>query len=281
MVAQAPPFSSAVVNRDPFYRAISQGKAKAFWRAHEKHKPAGYFSNEFKDLVISMLQLEPTHRPSISELLYHPWMQQEVASAEDIKKEFDHRNVIVTEEREKEREQRQQLRNKIVDGDPDKANRANDPPARNIDVYAEEKLGKHSFKTKMCPDIVEEQLLAYLNPSKDADKPEPFQSKENYLIKFSLGKQCKPKPAEETLTQTDNELDDELEEALESLGQVQMMMRITKLPAKTEEKKGEKEEAEESTYAVELLSDDIDQFRFNKAANELKKNCLNFAIEQD
>ena len=110
MVAQAPPFSSALVNQDPFYRAISQGKAKQFWRAHEKHKSAGYFSEEFKNLVMSMLQYEPTHRPSISELLYHPWMKQDVPTAEDINKEFTQRNVAVKEEREKEREQRRSQR---------------------------------------------------------------------------------------------------------------------------------------------------------------------------
>ena len=150
---------------------------------------------------------------------------------------------------------------------PDASNRANDPPSKLIDVYAKEKLAKHHFFTNLCPDILEKQLLTYLS---DRNEMTPIQNKENYELKFSLGKQCKAKPASETLTQTDADLEDELEEAMETLGLVQMTMRITKSPDA---------KAAENLYAVELLGKDVDQFRFDKAAVELTKNCLAFAIE--
>jgi len=112
MVAQAPPFNTAETTKDPFYRAIAQGKSAAFWRAHTKNKPNGasFFSENFKNLIISMLQHDPMHRPSISELMYHPWMQETIPSTEEIRKEFEQRAVQVAEAREKEREERREAR---------------------------------------------------------------------------------------------------------------------------------------------------------------------------
>jgi hypothetical protein len=159
----------------------------------------------------------------------------------------------------------------------DENNRANDPPRKGIDVYAKEKLTKHHFFTNLCPDILEKQLLTYLS---GRNEMEPIQNTENYELKFSLGKQSKAKPANETLTQTDAALEDELEEAMQTLGLVQMTMRITGSPENVYEVDPTKKAKEhENVYAVELLGKDVDQFRFDKAAVELKKNCLAFAIE--
>ena len=99
---------------------------------------------------------------------------------------------------------------------------------------------------------------------------EPILNKETYLLKFSLGKQFKPVPTDETLNQTDAELEDELESAMQTLGYVEMTMRIRKSPDA---------EGTENLYAVELLGEDVDQFRFDNAAADLFKNCLSFAIE--
>jgi hypothetical protein len=140
-------------------------------------------------------------------------------------------------------------------------------------VYAKEKLTKHHFFTNFPPDILEKQLLIYLS---GRNEMEPIQNKENYELKFSLGKQCKAKLAIETLTQTDAALEDELEEAMQTLDLVQMTMRITGSP---ENDYAIKKANAENVYAVELLGKDVDQFRFDKAAVELKRNCLAFAIE--
>ena len=139
---------------------------------------------------------------------------------------------------------------------------------KRINVYAIEKLAKHHIFTNLNPEILEKKLLNYLS---DRNEMEPLQNKENYELKFSLGKRCKAKPANETLTQADADLEDKLEEAMQTLGLVEMTMRITKTPDDKEA---------EILYAVEFLGkDDVDQFRFDKAAVELIKNCLAFAIE--
>ena len=47
---------------------------------HEKGKPPGYFTEEFKELITSLLQCDPRMRPSIADIIGHPWMQGELPS---------------------------------------------------------------------------------------------------------------------------------------------------------------------------------------------------------
>jgi len=49
-----PPFNSANP-QDPHYRLVAEGKADIFWQQHQKHKKAGFYSEEFKDLITNML----------------------------------------------------------------------------------------------------------------------------------------------------------------------------------------------------------------------------------
>lgn len=95
-VAQHPPFTTAQP-QDPFYRCVAANRADIFWRTHSKSKPNGeaYFSKDFKDLVQSMLQLDPAHRPSIAEINAHPWMQGSVPTREEVQQEFHGRNQLV------------------------------------------------------------------------------------------------------------------------------------------------------------------------------------------
>jgi len=89
MIAQHPPFSCAKVT-DPYYKAIAGNRADIFWANHSKNKPGGnsFFSNEFKELITCMLQLEPTHRVTIPEIMAHPWMQGPTASLDEITFQF-------------------------------------------------------------------------------------------------------------------------------------------------------------------------------------------------
>ena len=86
-----PPFNQAHPEKDPHYNLLAQGKADYFWNQHSKSKPAGFFTDEFKDLVSNMLQLNPTHRLSAADIIGHPWMQGPIAKAEDVRVEFAQR----------------------------------------------------------------------------------------------------------------------------------------------------------------------------------------------
>lgn len=50
------------------------GKTPTFWKAHQKNKPAGYFSEEFKDMINAMLSLDPNERPTMEQLMSSAWM---------------------------------------------------------------------------------------------------------------------------------------------------------------------------------------------------------------
>jgi len=78
MATGAPPFATAT-STDPFYRLLAGNRADLFWKAHCRQFPRGaaFFSNEFKDLVTSMLQMQPAARPTMRDILAHPWMQGE------------------------------------------------------------------------------------------------------------------------------------------------------------------------------------------------------------
>ena len=48
-----------------------------------------------KDLIISMLQPEPEMRPTIADILSHPWMQKSVPTKKEVYEEFKERMAVV------------------------------------------------------------------------------------------------------------------------------------------------------------------------------------------
>ncbi len=111
MVTQHPPFSKADP-ADPFYRLICANRADLFWKAHGKNKPGGmaFFTEEFMNLVTSMLQLDPTHRLSIAEVKAHPWYNGPFSTIEGIQGEFAKRKEIINKEIEVKRVQKESER---------------------------------------------------------------------------------------------------------------------------------------------------------------------------
>jgi len=100
MVAQHPPFSSATP-KDPYYKCIAANRADIFWKTHCKSKEGGvkFFSDDFKDLFEKMVALDPNARLSIDEIFAHPWLAEgDIATPEEISKEFKKRNKEVQEE---------------------------------------------------------------------------------------------------------------------------------------------------------------------------------------
>jgi serine/threonine protein kinase len=116
MVAQHPPFTTAQPN-DPFYRCLAASRADIFWRTHCKSKEEGeaFFSEDFKDLVQAMLQLDASHRPSIPEVMAHPWMQGPMPTQDQIAQEFAQRDIVVKQTLEKERKEKEAEKNRRVE----------------------------------------------------------------------------------------------------------------------------------------------------------------------
>jgi len=89
MVAGIPPFGKAVL-QDAFFKTLAGNRSDIFWAYHEKKRK---YSPEFKELITSMLQLEPGLRPSSMEIMGHPWTQGQVPSEQEITQRFANRHV--------------------------------------------------------------------------------------------------------------------------------------------------------------------------------------------
>ena len=110
ILTQRPPFASANP-QDPHYRLLAVGRAELFWQAHaEAEDGRDIYSAEFKDFFEKMMTLNPAQRPTMNDVLAHPWMQGPVPSLAEITQEFTHRKQLVDTEAHNEREQKRQQR---------------------------------------------------------------------------------------------------------------------------------------------------------------------------
>lgn len=84
-----PPFTEASSN-DQFYKMIAANRSDLFWKTHQKFADENDnpISEEFKDLISSMMQLEPLHRPSMNEIWAHPWVMGDTLTEPEIKQHF-------------------------------------------------------------------------------------------------------------------------------------------------------------------------------------------------
>ena len=88
LISKSPPFTDEASAKDPFYSLIKQNKMNKFWEAHEKTKPKGFYSKDFKSLINCMLNDKPHMRMTLSDLIAHPWMQGPIASKAEVRAEL-------------------------------------------------------------------------------------------------------------------------------------------------------------------------------------------------
>ena len=95
MFTQHPPFTRAEP-ADPFYRLLCANRADLFWKAHSKNKPEGFFTEEFKTLITSMLSFDPSLRPSMEDIKAHDWVtNSNIANLEEIQSLFIERKKLI------------------------------------------------------------------------------------------------------------------------------------------------------------------------------------------
>lgn len=89
MVTSTRPFDKPL-KKDDFYKPIWEMRSDMFWKMHEKIKPEvfGSISEDLKDLIVGLLQYNPVHRLSLSEIINHKWLQGPVSSKEEIYWDF-------------------------------------------------------------------------------------------------------------------------------------------------------------------------------------------------
>ena len=112
MFTQHPPFSRAEPT-DPFYRLLCANRADLFWKAHAKNKPGNmaFFPENFRNMITAMLQYDPAARPSMADIIAHPWVREgEVATLEEIHADFAKRKAAIDHENEVKRQQKEAQR---------------------------------------------------------------------------------------------------------------------------------------------------------------------------
>ena len=75
MVTMRPPFKAATME-DKQYKLLVSGFWETFWQRHAKWQGVdiSYYDEDFMSLVTGMLMSNPAQRPSIHEVLQHPWV---------------------------------------------------------------------------------------------------------------------------------------------------------------------------------------------------------------
>lgn len=90
LVFQRPPFLQARLN-DKFYKLIHKNKLDLFWKAHCNGDDE-LVSGEFKDLISSLFCPNPDKRPTLEQIIKHPWITDgETPSPEEFKQEMESR----------------------------------------------------------------------------------------------------------------------------------------------------------------------------------------------
>ena len=84
MITQCQPFSEAKTN-DKYYKFIAGNKINNYFKVFEKFAS---MSDDLKELLGDMLQLDPTARLTMDEIIAHPWVQGPVPTDEDVYKEM-------------------------------------------------------------------------------------------------------------------------------------------------------------------------------------------------
>lgn len=195
MVSQRAPFDTATPT-DKFYRCLAANRADLFWKAHAK---TGTFSDELKDLIQSMLQLDPLLRPSINEVLQHPWMKGDMPEPHQVNLEFTKRNNTVKAQLEEERKAKEAEKLTRVDNrmkaamrdiageigneeSKDSVNKAMMPQKR-LGEYHPVFVNRTEFFSTYNPDMIEEALNDYLRANQQA---EAKNHSEKYRSEFTI-----------------------------------------------------------------------------------------------
>jgi serine/threonine protein kinase len=75
-----------VDSKDHYYKLFYENKEKLFWSNYFKNKNQP--SLNFQNLVTAMISIEPSHRPSLSEIINHPWIREEVPTENELETLF-------------------------------------------------------------------------------------------------------------------------------------------------------------------------------------------------
>ena len=68
------PFDNLASKDDMYYKLIVNHRLDVYWKHQEKKVEKGHFSEDYKDLISSMLDFYPAKRLTMADLIAHPWV---------------------------------------------------------------------------------------------------------------------------------------------------------------------------------------------------------------
>jgi len=162
MLSRTEPWKKADPKTDIYYKIFTDGKFDAFWKAHEKRRPKiegknNFYSEDFRNLLQSMLALDPALRLTIEQIKAHPWYNGPVISEADLKVEFTKRKAIVDAELQKQKEIKERVKEMMAQkkaAQPQKFSYTGIQPFRSLkegefeDSYIKEFEDKINFDAK-------------------------------------------------------------------------------------------------------------------------------------
>jgi len=145
MFSGNPPFAKADPRNDPHYKLLCINRHETFWKAHSRNKDAGFYSDDFKNLMNSMLALDPAVRLSLAEVKEHAWYNGDLVDIDELKNEFAQRKQMVDDELERQRQakQKQKLMAQMQQGNQYGSNAFTGvKPMRSLEADMDEALKK-------------------------------------------------------------------------------------------------------------------------------------------
>lgn len=98
ILAGNPPFARADY-KDQCYKLLCSGKESFFWEQHEKNiikeSDEEVFSEDLRELLTSMLAIDPEDRPTIEEIKQNAWVKGPLATSNELKTEMEKRSLKV------------------------------------------------------------------------------------------------------------------------------------------------------------------------------------------
>ena len=89
MMTQCQPFDQAKTN-DKYYKFIAGNKIDNYFKVFDK---VTTMSDDLKELLGDMLQLDPSARLTMDEIIAHPWVQGDVPTQEEVFTEMTTRKL--------------------------------------------------------------------------------------------------------------------------------------------------------------------------------------------
>ena len=94
------PFKCADPKKSQIYLTFLDNN-DLFWQKHSVNKEPNFYSSEFKDLINSMLHIDPKQRIRLADIVGHPWLVSgPIATKAEVVAEFSERLIAVEQRRQ-------------------------------------------------------------------------------------------------------------------------------------------------------------------------------------